>query len=764
MCELHHQHAANVKGVFGPDVAAYVQLSSTGTHFVNVEAFRRGEQVVSQFHIQVCEPTRRMLWSGGECSWGSVVAARGGLKAGQSVLVPPGAHVILDESPVALNKLVVEGTLEVPVRAEASSIDIRAARVEVRRGGAFLAGSAAQPLRSGFSLTLLENSTIGPGNAASLGLGDRLLAVRGGRLEIHTLPPPGLEGAGAQRHWTRLLVAAAAGSNTLRLADAAVDWEAGDQLAVTVLPGVDDSGPVTELVELEEALGAKAVLRAALPRGLPLGAVVVRVSRKAVIESDHGKHGQGGRVLLTGPQKTSDEGLETQAPPLAPELGPGEPVAKVTTKAPKVFTARVTKPASINTAPARPSTFVSKNRAKVLPHPFVTPRKTPSSRAQPPSAIASPSSRPAQPPLSQETTAAVTSGVPAMEPEPASYLPGLPIASAGGTKAASVPHSTTAPREGLPEDAGIGIDLEALSDNPPATPSAVPALADAAAAKAALADADAAAADATYASAPVASPPPRAHDPNYRPATYRPASYTRVTQGTKKVSNPVNGRRGAGGGQGSWAFLAGKGASGHISGERHPNAPAAKYQNPNNQPRHGKTKATKGRASPAAVAGAMRAHLEMNGGTMPQAIQMGLPRSIGTSSAGRRDQQRRNRQMIRDMYSAQRETRALLDVDGAWGEPHGGDEDEEDSAELRAVPAARLRALLSTGAERVEDWVEDRVEEGQQGDPDAGAWERREGGGSSGRKLLHSSSGAYWQKRAKGRVAGEGWERAFRED
>jgi hypothetical protein len=61
---------------------------------------------------------------------------------------------------------------------------VQVGRLIVRKGGAFLVGSAQAPHAGVFNLILEANATLGEPLASNPTLGDRLLSVRGGRLEL----------------------------------------------------------------------------------------------------------------------------------------------------------------------------------------------------------------------------------------------------------------------------------------------------------------------------------------------------------------------------------------------------------------------------------------------------------------------------------------------------------------------------------------------------------------------------------------------------
>jgi hypothetical protein len=132
--------------------------------------------------------------------------------AGDSVVIPADRTVLLDVSPPPLASLTIAGAL---VFAEAD-VDLTAGWIAVQ--GTLRVGTTAAPFLHRATITL----TGSPDAAPVLGMGNRVLGVVGGTLDLHGEPRVG---------WTRLAASAPAGATQLVLASAP-EWRAGDKLVV----------------------------------------------------------------------------------------------------------------------------------------------------------------------------------------------------------------------------------------------------------------------------------------------------------------------------------------------------------------------------------------------------------------------------------------------------------------------------------------------------------------------------------------------------
>ena len=156
----------------------------------------------------VSTPTKR--WSD-PASWpaGKVPAE------GEAVSLAAGTSLLLDVSPPRLGSLSVASGAAL-VFADTANIALNTDWIMLQ--GTLAIGSEAQPFTHRATITLTDQT---PGEDV-MGLGDRVLGVMGGRLELH----------GQQRlAWTHLARTARAGTTTLTL-KAAPDWQPGDLLGL----------------------------------------------------------------------------------------------------------------------------------------------------------------------------------------------------------------------------------------------------------------------------------------------------------------------------------------------------------------------------------------------------------------------------------------------------------------------------------------------------------------------------------------------------
>lgn len=134
--------------------------------------------------------------------------------AGESVVIPAGQSVLLDESPPALAGLTIDGEL---IAAEGQTLALQVDYLMLH--GSLRAGTASQPYTGRLSLTLKDSNT----SRSIHGMGSRGLLVMGGRLELFGQAP--------QTVWTRLNGHLPAGASTMQVLQAS-GWQAGDQLVI----------------------------------------------------------------------------------------------------------------------------------------------------------------------------------------------------------------------------------------------------------------------------------------------------------------------------------------------------------------------------------------------------------------------------------------------------------------------------------------------------------------------------------------------------
>jgi hypothetical protein len=147
-------------------------------------------------------------------SWSSPSAWPSGQvpAAGDSVVIPDGLTIRLDVSPPPLASLTINGAL---VFGEAD-LDLTAGWIVVT--GTLRVGTSSDPFEHRATITLTGSSD-GPN---IMGMGNRVLGVSGGTLDLHGEPRAG---------WTRLASSAAAGATQLALASR-MPWRAGDKVVV----------------------------------------------------------------------------------------------------------------------------------------------------------------------------------------------------------------------------------------------------------------------------------------------------------------------------------------------------------------------------------------------------------------------------------------------------------------------------------------------------------------------------------------------------
>eukprot|EP00879_Flechtneria_rotunda_P011345 GHRR01011850.1.p1 GENE.GHRR01011850.1~~GHRR01011850.1.p1 ORF type:complete len:1721 (+),score=430.30 GHRR01011850.1:1256-6418(+) len=165
-----------------------------------------------------------LYWSD-EATWAGSTAA-GGAKptAGSNVNIPFSWNLVIDESPPALGRVLVEGNVTFSSRRD---ISFTAAAIVVRSNGSLTAGNAtnSHPRKVELFLTGNRNSS----NiviSKEMNAGAKVLAaVDGGTV--------GLYGAPVATRWTALAATATAGSSHLLLAGTGLGWGIGGKVTVT---------------------------------------------------------------------------------------------------------------------------------------------------------------------------------------------------------------------------------------------------------------------------------------------------------------------------------------------------------------------------------------------------------------------------------------------------------------------------------------------------------------------------------------------------
>ncbi|MFC4639198.1 G8 domain-containing protein [Deinococcus hohokamensis] len=182
-------------------------------------------------------PTASLRWSD-PATWGGAVPV-----TGQSVTLPAGQRVLLDVSPPALAGL----TIPAGSALEFARHDLTLKSEWIMVHGELRVGSEAQPF-AGRADIILTDAT--PGENV-MGMGDRVLAVMDGTLELH---------GQSRLAWTRLAQTAPAGGTTLNL-EQAPDWAPGDTLTLT---STDFNPAQTEQVTVQRVSGMAVTLSAPL--------------------------------------------------------------------------------------------------------------------------------------------------------------------------------------------------------------------------------------------------------------------------------------------------------------------------------------------------------------------------------------------------------------------------------------------------------------------------------------------------------------------
>lgn len=231
-------------------------------------------------------------------TWGGTVPA-----AGASVTLPEGKRVMLDVSPPALGGL----TIPMGSALEFARKDLTLRAEWIMLHGELRIGSEAEPFTNQADLILTDNT---PGENV-MGMGDRIVAVMDGTLELHgqkKLP------------WTRLSSTASAGSSTLNL-ETAPDWTPGSSLT---LSSTDFSPEQTEQVVVQRVSGAQVTLATPLKythwgQSYSLGGktlnekaevgLLTRNIRIAASE-DAAQTGLGANIMLMGKSAAHVQGVE----------------------------------------------------------------------------------------------------------------------------------------------------------------------------------------------------------------------------------------------------------------------------------------------------------------------------------------------------------------------------------------------------------------------------------------------------------------------
>lgn len=193
--------------------------------------------------VVTLQQSSTLLWSD-PATWNGVKPS-----AGQTVTIPEGSTILLDENPPALAGINILGKLEFARQ------DLNLSATYIMIHGTLEIGTEAQPFAQKAIITLTGNNV----NENNMDMGTRGIMVMGGTLELH--------GATPVKHWTKLNAHAAKNTTTLHVEEAP-GWSAGDEIVIAptdfYLAGAGTS--VSQRVTLTQVTGNQLTI------GTPLNA------------------------------------------------------------------------------------------------------------------------------------------------------------------------------------------------------------------------------------------------------------------------------------------------------------------------------------------------------------------------------------------------------------------------------------------------------------------------------------------------------------
>jgi hypothetical protein len=227
--------------------------------------------------------------------------------SGDSIKIDAGRRVLLDVATPPLKALLVEGEL---VADPQRDVAITSDYVIVRGSRARLQiGSAQQPHLKRATITLTGPAS--EENALNLNMGTKVLgAMDGGRIDLAGEP---------RRGWTRLGTTAAAGANSVTLAEA-MPWRAGDRIVVTssgFVASQSEARTITAVsgvtLTLDAPLTHEHLCKTTAVAGQDLRQCVEvgLLSRNVVVQGD-GADAFGAHVMIMGSGQAIVSGTEFQ--------------------------------------------------------------------------------------------------------------------------------------------------------------------------------------------------------------------------------------------------------------------------------------------------------------------------------------------------------------------------------------------------------------------------------------------------------------------
>ncbi len=148
----------------------------------------------------------KLLWSD-PATWGT----KGKPKAGDKVMIPKNKHIVLDENPPALGKIMIMGALEFARK----DLSLTASNIMVH-GGEFIVGTKEKAFTHKAIITLTDTDTSAENTRG-------IMVMMGGKLELH--------GDSPAVAWTKINEHAEDGATKIKLKES-VNWKAGDEIIV----------------------------------------------------------------------------------------------------------------------------------------------------------------------------------------------------------------------------------------------------------------------------------------------------------------------------------------------------------------------------------------------------------------------------------------------------------------------------------------------------------------------------------------------------